>query len=70
MHIIYMKHFAYEDVPAGFSHCSTDVCPKGEDCLRRIAYQHMPLEIESIQVINPKKIASIDKNGCPHFLEV
>lgn len=65
-----MEYRLYGQVPPGFSHCIKDDCPLRTDCLRWVVYQHIPVEIESVRIISPLKLASIDKSNCPYFVEI
>src|SRR5690606_32212921 len=65
-----MKHFHYDLVPPTFLHCITEDCPLQTDCLRQIAYQHLPSQIDSVHIVNLRKLASVDKNNCPYFFKV
>lgn len=58
--------FNYDAVPFHFLHCFNTACPRGENCLRRLAAQHAPKETPAIMTLNPAAYPP-NADRCPHF---
>lgn len=58
--------FDYRLVPFNYIHCLNQDCPRGGDCLRRLAAQHAPETTPYVTTVNPAAYPK-DPEHCPHF---
>ena len=56
----------YAQVPLDYLMCLDRNCPKAEHCLRQIAEQVVPAEVERLYFINPKFLKMLS-GDCPYF---
>ena len=58
--------FDYGSVPHNYAHCFNAACPRGENCLRRLAALHAPKEAMYLCCLNPAAYPT-DADTCPHY---
>ena len=64
---IIMKHrIDYLQIPNSYLICLNRECPKAGDCLRQLAAEAIPPEVEQLNIINPAYLATL-KRDCPHY---
>lgn len=57
--------FDYRSVPDSYLHCSNQPCLQSVDCLRYLAFQHIPEDQPHVCMVNPAYIAR--QKTCPYF---
>ena len=56
----------FSEVPYQYAMCLNQQCPKADTCLRQLAEQSVPEEVEYWSIISPKRLNSI-KGNCPYY---
>ena len=60
------EKFDFSEVPYQYAMCPNQQCPKADTCLRQLAEQSVPEEVEYWSIISPKRLSSI-KGDCPYY---
>ena len=55
-----------EKVPNNYTLCIKGDCPKAENCLRHVAVEMMPAEVERWQIVSPAYLAQME-GDCPMY---
>ena len=55
-----------EKVPANYTLCLKDDCPKEANCLRHVAVAMMPAEVKTWSIVSPTYLAQME-GECPHY---
>lgn len=56
----------YSQVPCSYLICLKGECPQANSCLRQLAEQSMPTDVQYCNIISPKYLAAIT-GACPHY---
>lgn len=64
--LVMKEKIDFSEVPTSYAMCLNRECPKADTCLRQIAEQIIPSDIERWTIISPKFLASLD-GACPHY---
>lgn len=56
----------FSQVPFNYPLCLNRQCPKASTCLRQLAEQSLPGDVEQLMIVNPKRIAAAESN-CPYY---
>ena len=56
----------FEKVPYQYAMCLNRQCPQAETCLRQLAEQCVPADLQHWVIISPKLLATV-KGDCPHY---
>lgn len=56
----------YSEVPSNYMMCLNQECTKADNCLRQLAWQSLPPEIEQCNVVSPKFLAALT-DDCPYY---
>ena len=54
------------EVPTSYTLCIRRECPKAETCLRHVATQMMPAEVQTWSILSPAYLVQIE-GDCPHY---
>ena len=54
------------EVPTSYTLCIRRECPKAETCLRHVATQMMPAEVQTWSILSPAYLAQTE-GECPHY---
>ena len=58
-----MKDTSYSKIPSNYGLCAAD-CPRGDTCLRRIAYDRIPVQLEVLrQAIIGKQVLPFQRES-------
>lgn len=60
------KEINFSKVPFSYNICLNRECPQANTCLRQLAEQSAPDDIQSWTILSPKYLASL-KDACPHY---
>jgi hypothetical protein len=60
-----MNQINYTEVPYGYAHCISTVCPLAATCLHALAWKALPSTEETVPVLNPACIT--DSEECKHY---
>ena len=52
------KDTSFSEIPFNYGLCAAD-CPRGDTCLRRIAYDHIPADVTFPPTLHPKAIEAM-----------
>ena len=56
----------YPEVPHNYKMCLNRKCSKADTCLRQLVEQSIPEDIESWNIVSPKRLATL-KGTCPYY---
>lgn len=55
----------HSHVPGNYAHCLETECPVGAQCLRRLAADCLPDDMEQFYAVNPRRVRHDEQ--CPYF---